>query len=35
MQLIGRPRDDRGVLQLAHAYEQKAQDVLQRRPPAH
>ncbi|HJW52803.1 MAG TPA: amidase [Burkholderiaceae bacterium] len=35
MQLIGRPRDDRGVLQLAHAYEQKAQDVLKRRPPAH
>ncbi len=32
MQLIGRPRDDLGVLQLAHAYEQAAQDVLQIRP---
>ena len=33
MQLIGRPRDDRSVLQIAHAYEQAAQDVLQARPP--
>ncbi|HQR72531.1 MAG TPA: amidase [Burkholderiaceae bacterium] len=28
LQLIGRPRGDRAVLQLAHAYEQAAQDVL-------
>jgi len=34
MQLIGRPRADLAVLQLAHAYEQAAQDVLQVRPPA-
>jgi amidase len=33
MQLIGRPRADTAVLQLAHAYEQAAQDVLQVRPP--
>ncbi|HTN49078.1 MAG TPA: amidase [Burkholderiaceae bacterium] len=32
MQLIGRPRDDLGVLQLAFAYEQTAQEILQRRP---
>ena len=32
MQLIGRPRDDQAVLQLAHAYEQAAQDVLCVRP---
>jgi len=32
MQLIGRPRDDLGVLQLAHAYEQTAHDILKRRP---
>ena len=32
MQLIGRPRGDLAVLQLAHAYEQVAQDVLQVRP---
>jgi amidase len=33
MQLIGRPRSDTAVLQLAYAYEQAAQDVLQVRPP--
>jgi amidase len=32
MQLIGRPRGDLAVLQLAHAYEQAAQDVLTIRP---
>jgi amidase len=32
MQLMGRPRDDLAVLQLAHAYEQAAQDILQVRP---
>jgi amidase len=32
MQLIGRPRGDLAVLQLAHAYEQTAQDVLRIRP---
>lgn len=35
MQLIGRPRDDLAVLQLAHAYELAAQEVLRVRPPAH
>jgi amidase len=34
MQLIGRPRGDLAVLQLAHAYEQTAQDVLGIKPPA-
>jgi amidase len=34
MQLMGRPRDDRAVLQLAHAYEQAAQDVLGINPRA-
>jgi amidase len=34
MQLIGRPRDDLAVLQLAHAYEQTAQDVLVIKPRA-
>ena len=34
MQLIGRPRADRAVLQVAHAYEQAAQDVLATRPLA-
>ena len=34
MQLIGRPRDDGALLQLAHAYEQVAQDVLRVRPRA-
>ncbi len=34
MQLIGRPRADLAVLQLAHAYEQTAQDVLGIRPRA-
>jgi amidase len=32
LQLIGRPRGERALLQLAHAYQQAAQDVLQRRP---
>jgi amidase len=32
MQLIGRPRGDFELLQLAHAYEQVAQEVLMRRP---
>jgi amidase len=34
MQLMGRPRGDVAVLQLAHAYEQAAQDVLRIRPRA-
>ncbi len=34
MQLIGGPRADRACLQLAHAYEQSAQDVLGIRPQA-
>ena len=34
MQLIGRPRGDLALLQLAQAYEQAAQEVLQIRPPA-
>ena len=33
LQLIGKPRGDFELLQLAHAYEQAAQAVLQRRPP--
>ena len=32
MQLIGKPRGDWALLQLAHAYEQVAQDVLQMKP---
>ncbi|MDO8456065.1 MAG: amidase [Burkholderiaceae bacterium] len=32
MQLIGKPRGDWALLQLAHAYEQTAQDVLQMQP---
>ncbi len=32
MQLIGRPRGDRALLQLAHVYEHAAQDVLRIRP---
>jgi amidase len=32
MQIIGKPQDDLGVLQLAAAYEMAAQDVLARRP---
>lgn len=32
LQLIGKPRGDFELLQLAHAYEQAAQEVLQRRP---
>ena len=34
MQLIGKPRGERALLQLAHAYEQAAQDVMQVRPRA-
>lgn len=34
LQLIGKPQGDFELLQLAHAYEQAAQDVLQRQPPA-
>ena len=34
MQIIGRPQADLEVLQLAHAYEQVAQEVLTRRPQA-
>ncbi len=34
LQLIGKPRGDLALLQLAHAYEQAAQDVLQIRPRA-
>lgn len=33
LQLIGKPRDDLGLLRLAHAYELAASDVLARRPP--
>jgi amidase len=33
MQVIGRPRGDLAVLQLARAYELVAQDVLRIRPP--
>jgi amidase len=32
MQIIGRPQGDLAVLQLAHAYEQAAQDVLRVAP---
>jgi amidase len=32
LQLIGAPRDDLGVLRLAHAYDQATQWVNQRRP---
>jgi amidase len=32
LQLIGKPRGDFELLQLAHAYEQVAQDVLMRKP---
>jgi amidase len=32
MQLIGKPRGDSALLELAHAYEQTAQDLLARRP---
>ncbi|MEO7056388.1 MAG: amidase [Caldimonas sp.] len=34
LQLIGRPRDDLGVLQLARRYEEAATEVLARRPSA-
>ena len=33
MQLIGRPHGDFELLQLAHAYEKAAQEVLTRKPP--
>jgi amidase len=33
LQLIGKPRGDFELLQLAHAYEQVAQDALLRKPP--
>ena len=33
LQLIGKPHGDFELLQLAHAYEQAAQDVLTRKPP--
>ena len=32
MQLIGKPRGDLAVLQLAYAYEAVSQDLVQRRP---
>ena len=32
LQIIGKPQADLAVLQLAHAYEQTAQEVLMRRP---
>jgi len=35
MQLLGRPRADRALLQLARAYEQAAQDVLSVKPSPH
>ena len=35
LQLIGKPQADKAVLQLAHAYEQAAQDVLSVRPAEH
>jgi amidase len=34
LQLIGKPRGDFELLQLAHAYEQVAQNVLMRKPPS-
>jgi len=34
LQLIGRPQGDLAVLQLAHAYEQAAQEVLRVEPMA-
>jgi amidase len=34
MQLIGKPRGEHALLQLAQAYEQAAQAVLRRRPAA-
>jgi len=33
LQLIGKPQGDFALLQLAHAYEQAAQNLIQRRPP--
>ena len=33
MQIVGQPQSDKALLQLAHAYEQAAQALLQRRPP--
>jgi len=33
LQLIGKPQGDFGLLQVAYAYEQAAQDLIQKRPP--
>ena len=33
LQLIGKPQGDFELLQVAHAYEQAAQDLIQKRPP--
>jgi amidase len=33
LQLIGKPQGDFELLQIAHAYEQAAQDLIQKRPP--
>jgi amidase len=33
LQLIGKPKGDFELLQVAHAYEQAAQDLIQKRPP--
>jgi len=34
LQIIGRPQADLALLQLSQAYEDAAQEVLQRRPPS-
>jgi hypothetical protein len=33
LQLIGKPKGDFELLQVAHAYEMAAQDLIQKRPP--
>jgi amidase len=33
LQLIGKPQGDFELLQIAHAYEEAAQDLIQKRPP--
>jgi amidase len=33
LQLIGKPQGDFELLQVAHAYEQAAQSLIQKRPP--
>jgi amidase len=33
LQLIGKPQGDFELLQMAYAYEQAAQDLIQQRPP--